>query len=193
LMAFIAESVDSRNHILVALGVIAGLVASVFRFGILDMLVGFAIAVLILWSAIQLVVELVRSKADGAVDLSRYGFWMQDMYENARDRHLQNTILRFAEGGEMRNKTELRERVLRTVDFRDNPWMQAMGLDRQLAAQDHIERLIGETVQNGWVIDSEPVSLSEEGLQYLARSHRAHRRHGRRTPMTGQPDERNKS
>lgn len=39
-MAFITESVDSRNHMIAALGVTAGLVASVLHFGWLDMLVG---------------------------------------------------------------------------------------------------------------------------------------------------------
>lgn len=45
LMAFIAESVDSRNHVIVALAVTAGLAASLLRFGLLDMLVGLAVAV----------------------------------------------------------------------------------------------------------------------------------------------------
>jgi hypothetical protein len=87
LMAFIAESVDSRNHVIVALAVTAGLVASLLHFGLLDMLVGLAVAVLILWSAIDLAVDLMRSSS-GQVDLSRYGFWLQHVYEQGRETYL---------------------------------------------------------------------------------------------------------
>jgi hypothetical protein len=74
LMAFITESVDSRNHVIVAVSVTAGLAASALQFGLLDMVVGLAVALLILWSAIELAVDLLRSSSDGQIDLARYGF-----------------------------------------------------------------------------------------------------------------------
>jgi hypothetical protein len=73
LMTFIAESIDSRNHVIVALSVTAGLAASLLRFGLLDMLVGLVVAILILWSGIQLVIDLLKASSDEKVDLSHYG------------------------------------------------------------------------------------------------------------------------
>jgi hypothetical protein len=96
LMAFIAESVDSRNHVVVALAVTAGLVASLLHFGLLDMLVGLGVAILILWSAIELAIDLVRSSG-GQVDLSRYGFWLQHVYEQGRETYLRDWMLGMAQ------------------------------------------------------------------------------------------------
>jgi hypothetical protein len=182
LMAFITESVDSRNHVIVALGVMAGLIASLLRFGLLDMLVGLAIALLILWSAIELVVDLVRTSADGQVDLTRYGFWLQGVYEQARKRFLKNLAMYLVESRQVRTKPELLERVRRSVDFRDNPWMQAVGLDRQFATDPLIEQTLDEIFRQGWVIDQEPLILSEEGEKYLKKPNR-HRRRRRFSAM----------
>jgi Co/Zn/Cd efflux system component len=106
LMTFIAESVDSRNHVIVALSVIAGLAASLLRFGLLDTLVGLVVAILILWSAIQLVVDLLRSSADEKVDLSHYGFWLLNAYEHFRDSHLREWMLYLVDQREVQTRGE---------------------------------------------------------------------------------------
>lgn len=177
-MAFITESVDSRNHVIVALGVTAGLIASLLRFSLLDMLVGLVVALLILWSAIELVIDLVRSSTDGQVDLTRYGFWLQGVYEDARKGFLRNSALYLVESQQVRTKPELLERLQRFFDFRDNPWMKAVGLDRQIATDALIEQTLDEIIQSGWVIDKEPLILSEEGKNYLNKPNRRHRRGG---------------
>jgi cation diffusion facilitator family transporter len=73
-LALITQSVDSRNHVIVAASVTAGLVASLLRFPLVDTLVGLAVAVLILKSAVELAIETVRSLGEEEVDLSRYKF-----------------------------------------------------------------------------------------------------------------------
>jgi len=50
-LALITQSVDSRNHVIVAASVTVGLIALLLRFPLLDTLVGLAVAVLILKSA----------------------------------------------------------------------------------------------------------------------------------------------
>ena len=59
-LALITQSVDSRNHVIVAAGVTAGLVAALLRYPLLDTLVGLAVALLILKSAVELAVEILR-------------------------------------------------------------------------------------------------------------------------------------
>ena len=56
-LALITQSVDSHNHVIVAAGVTAGLVAALLRYLLLDTLVGLATALLILKSAVELAVE----------------------------------------------------------------------------------------------------------------------------------------
>ena len=169
LMAFITESVDSRNHVIVALGVTAGLVASLLNFGLLDMLVGLAVAVLILWSAVELAVDLLRSSAEKPVDLSHYGFWLQGVYEHRREMYLVDWMLSLVEHQEVRSRDELATQIKQGVDFRDNPWLKSVGLNRQLASDSVIEQGLDKLFSEGWVVDQEPLILSSKGIELLAK------------------------
>ena len=168
-MAFIAESVDARNHVIVALSVTAGLVASLLKFGLLDMLVGLAVALLILWSAIELVADLVKSSSDGKVDLSHYGFWAASMYAHLRDIHLLEWILFLVDQREVRTKADLTDRAHQAFDFRSNPWMKMVGLDRRFASDADIEQVLNDLIQRHWLIDQVPLTISDEGKKYLSK------------------------
>ncbi len=60
-VALITQSIDSRNHVFVALGVTARLAATLLHFSLLDSLVGLAVAILILKSALELGIEVLHS------------------------------------------------------------------------------------------------------------------------------------
>ena len=175
LMAFIAESVDSRNHVIVALSVTAGLVAAQLQFGLLDMLVGLVVALLILWSAVQLIVDLAKSSANEKVDLSHYGFWLLNVYEHFRDTHLKEWMLYLVDQREIRTRDDLVDRAHQAFDFQNNPWMKLIGLDRQFASEAEIKQSLDELFSRGWMIDQEPLAITREGKEYLERQKR-HRR-----------------
>ena len=59
-LALITQSVDSRNHVIIAGSVTAGLIASKLNFPLLDTLVGLVVAGLILQSAVELAMETLR-------------------------------------------------------------------------------------------------------------------------------------
>lgn len=96
-LALITQSVDSRNHVIVAASVTAGLIASRLQFPLLDTLVGMAVAVLILKSAIELAVETVRSLGEEEVDLSRYQMELAGWYERFRQAQLRDWLLYLVE------------------------------------------------------------------------------------------------
>ena len=168
MMAFITESVDSRNHVIIAVSVMAGLLASILRFGILDMLVGTAVAVLILYSAIELAVDLLRSASTGQLNYSHYGFWLQGVYEHFRDAHLRLWILGLIHCGDAQTKGDLIDRAHNAFDFQGNPMMRLLGFDRQFANDKDIDRILDQLISRGWVIDQEPLTMSQEGLISLS-------------------------
>ena len=92
-MALVTQSVDSRNHVIVAASVTAGLVTSLLRFPLLDTLVGLAVALLILKSAVELAAEVVRSLGDEEVDVSRYQFGLVEKYQRFRQVQLCDWML----------------------------------------------------------------------------------------------------
>ena len=168
-LAFVAESVDSRNHVFVAFAVTAGLVASLLRFGLLDAIVGLVVALLIVWSAVQLAVELVRASSGRDADLSRYRLWLGEVFHHASERFLRTVMLSLADGGEVRSRSDLIEGVRRAIDFRGNPWMKAAGLDHQLATDAMLEEVLEESIRGGYILDGNPVRVTETGRQFLAR------------------------
>ena len=83
--ALIAQAVDSRNHAIVAMGVIAGLLATLLEFPLLDTLVGLAVAALILKSGYELAIEMAKSLRGEEVDFSRYELDFVEEYRLFRD------------------------------------------------------------------------------------------------------------
>ena len=97
----------SRNHVIIAASVTAGLIGSLLRFPLLDTLVGLAVAVLILKSAVELAVETVRSLGEEEVDLSRYEFGIVGGYEQFRQAQLRDWMLYLVEKHGVQTRTEL--------------------------------------------------------------------------------------
>ncbi len=91
-MALITQSVDSRDHVIVAVSVTAGLIASLLRFPLLDTLVGLAVAVLILKSVVELTVETLRHLGEEEVDLSRYKTGFLERHEQFRQAQLRKQM-----------------------------------------------------------------------------------------------------
>jgi Co/Zn/Cd efflux system component len=181
-LALITQSVDSRNHVIVAASVTAGLIASLLRFPLLDTLVGLAVAILILKSAVELVIETVRSFGEDAVDLSRFEIGLAELYDQFRQSQLQDWMLyRVATEG-VGTRGELIDQGRQALDFSDHPVLRELGLPQQLRA-DQTERMIGRSMDElfgrGWLVGDEQLSITGAGREHLHRRMRDGKgRHG---------------
>jgi len=148
----IAQSIDSRNHIIVAGGVAAGLVAARFEFMLLDQVVGLAVAILILKAAVELLADLIRSREDGEIDLSKYGF-------SRLDRHRQRQLLRWflfeIQKGEVRTKEEILLKARAANDFSRIVSLRALGLDQPQDQRGRIEAALRALFDEGLVSEVE--------------------------------------
>lgn len=171
-LALITQSVDSRNHVIVAASVTAGLIASLLRFPLLDTLVGLAVAILILKSAVELFIETVRSFGEDAVDLSRYEMGLPEWYDQFRQTQLQDWMLYLVATQEMGTRGELIDQARQALDFSDNPMLRELGLPQQLHA-DQTERMIGrsmdELFERGWLVGDGQLSITDAGREHLHR------------------------
>jgi cation diffusion facilitator family transporter len=169
-MALITQSVDSRNHVIVAVSVTAGLVASLLRFPLLDTLVGLAVAVLILKSAVELTIELVRSLGEEEADLSRYKFGVVELYERFRQAQLRAWMLYLVEKRGVQTCSELVKRAQQALDFSRIPTLRALGLaQQQPRASEMIEQSVAELFERGWLTGEERLSVTEAGREHLSR------------------------
>ena len=168
-VALITQSVDSRNHVIVAASVTAGLIASLLRFSLLDTLVGLAVAILILKSAVELGIETIRSWGEGEADLSRYRMGLVERYAQFRQAQLRDWMLYLVEKEEALTQTELRARAYQAFDFSDNPALRGLGLDRQSEAGELVERSLQELTERGWLVGDERLSVTDAGREHLSR------------------------
>jgi hypothetical protein len=171
-LALITQSVDSRNHVIVAASVTAGLVAALLHFPLLDTLVGLAVAVLILKSAIELAVETVRSLGAEEVDLSRYEMELAGWYERFRRAQLRDWMLYLVEKRGVRTRGELIAEAQRALDFSDNPMLRELGVRQPPQVGDLVEQSAAELFERGWLQDDGGLRVTDAGRERLQRQMR---------------------
>lgn len=128
IMALTTQSVDSRNHIIVAASVTTGLVASLLRFPMLDTLVGLGVALLILKSAVELAVEIVRSLGEEEIDLSRFQLGIDAPFHRFLQAQLRDWMLYLVDKQGVATRAELVARASQALDFNEIPALRAMAL-----------------------------------------------------------------
>jgi cation diffusion facilitator family transporter len=168
-VSIITQSVDSRNHVIVALSVTAGLIASLLRFSLLDTLVGLVVAILILKSGVELGIEVIRSLREGDVDLDRYKMGLVERYAQFRQNQLRDWMLYLVEKEKVLTADELRARACQALDFSDNPALRGFGLDRQSDTSELIEQSLQELSDRGWLAGNEQLSVTDAGREHLRR------------------------
>ena len=167
-MALITQSVDSRNHVIVSIGVIAGLVAAYLQFALLDTLVGLAIALLILKSALELALETIRSFGEEEIDLSRFEFGITAQYEQFRQAQLSDWMLYLVEKQGIEARAELVDRARRALDFNRIAATRAMGISQHPPdVEELIERCVADLIDSGRLTGEERLAVTELGKQRL--------------------------
>ncbi len=142
----IAQSIDSRNHIIVAGGVAAGLVAAKYNIMLLDQLVGLIVAVLILKGAVELLIDLLRSSGEEELDLSKYGFQRLDRH---RHRQFVRWFLYEIEKERITSREEMFKEAYAATDFNQIASLRALGLAEQRGREQKIEAAAQEVFTRG--------------------------------------------
>lgn len=168
-MTLITQSVDSRNHVIVGLSVTVGLIASLLQFSLLDTLVGLAVALLILKSAVELGIETIRSLKDEEIDLSRYRIGLVDQYAQFRQAQLRDWMLYLVDRKEVNTLSALRARARQAFDFTANAALRGLGLDQADEVDKQIDQSLRDLYERGWLTGDERLALSDAGRDHLSR------------------------
>ena len=168
-MALITQSVDSRNHVIVAASVTAGLVASLLQFPLLDTLVGLTVALLILKSAVELAIETVRSLGAEEMYLSRYKMGLAEWHQRFRQAQLRDWMLSVVQNQMTQTRSEPIAQSHQPVDFSSNPMLRELGLAQQPHVAEIIEQSLTELFERGWLVGDERLSVTDVGREHLRR------------------------
>ena len=167
-LALIAQSVDSRNHILVALGVVAGLLTAPLGITLIDSIVGLVVALLILRSALELVVELARTRAGGEPDLSRFGFGLGDWFERRRRERFRDWMLYLVANEGLSDPVALVARAEAALIAQDNPLTRELAPARIMPTATASQTL-AELRELRWVEGDSRLAVTGAGLRRLRR------------------------
>ena len=166
-VALITQSIDSRNHVIVGVSVTAGLVAALLNFGLLDALVGLAVAILILKSAVELAIELIRSLNGEDVDFTHYKFGVVKRYKDFRQNQFCQWMLYVVNENGSLPYPELVARARQTLDFSDNTVLSTIGLNQDLGEQGLVEQSLRQLFERGWLDGEDEVTLTSAGRKQL--------------------------
>ena len=166
-VSLITQSIDSRNHVIVAIGVIAGLVSSLFNFKLLDPIIGLIIAVIILKSALELLIEIFKTRSEGDVDLSQYKIFLADSYENIRKNQIKNWILYLVDKHQVNTKQELMDRVKQSLNFRKNVVLREVGLADSHWHEEIVEPVYEQLISEKLLEEEENIEITGKGQTYI--------------------------
>jgi hypothetical protein len=127
-IALITQYVDSRNHVVVAASIIAGLIGSLYDAAILDTLVGLGVALIIFRSAGELLTEMVKSIGGDGRNLTRHKLPFSERYQAFRRSQLRDWLLYKVGNGEATTMEGLRELGSKAYDFSNNPMLRELGV-----------------------------------------------------------------
>jgi len=162
-MAFITQSIDSRNHVIVAGGVLCGLVAVLLHIWLLDALIGVTVAILILKNGLELVVELIRSRSDEGSNLSRYEIGWLRKYQQFKQDQLRDWLLYLVCTDQAHTRHDLLQQASTALDFEQYPALNAFVGGYQSYTPEIIEHSLAELIERGWLAGDETLQVTPAG------------------------------
>lgn len=192
-LTLLAQSMDSRNHLLVAVGVAASLLAAALGLPLLDLLIGALIAVIILKGAVELLIDLIKNRGDEeGIDLSQYGF---RIFEKYRERQLKSWLLYLVEEEGVCTRAEIEDEARISIDFEKISQLKAIGLAESDGIKEKALQMVNHLFEEGCLEKEEgkesgekgEIKVSEKGKSYLDRAMRKLDRHGSPSGQSGIP------
>jgi len=171
-MALITQSVDSRNHIIVAVSVLIGFLFISINIYIVDVLVGFFVAMLIMKSGIELAVELAKSLRGEELDFGQYQLGLSKKYDQFRVNQFRDWLLYMTTQKKIIDRSDLMEIGRDSSEFNDNPALNALGFTKLPNASTLITEACDELFNRQWIAEKQgrlvPTQIGHERLaKYL--------------------------
>ena len=162
--ALITQSVDSRNHVFAAISVTAGLVAALLDFVWLDIVVGLVVAILIMKSAVELLIELI--KRAGGEETDSYGKFA--FYANFKSREYRRWMLGTIAEHDFASEEELIAYVKTQLDTRGNRTLMAFDKDVFTEMDSTVAQCLASLIEDECIVIGDTIELTEKGVILLA-------------------------
>jgi Co/Zn/Cd efflux system component len=149
-LVLISQSVDSKNHIYVALGVITGAIFSVFGIYLVDAFVGGFIAMRILVDGIRLSKETMASIRGEEVDLKNYEAPFEKQWKSSKLETFRTWLLYSVKELKLKTRDELIQELERTFKPKYVPILTELkfSLGKGFDFEESFDNLVDPLVEN---------------------------------------------
>jgi cation diffusion facilitator family transporter len=165
-LALISQSIDSKNHIYVAAGVIVGALFSIFGIHFVDALIGGFIAVRILVDGVELSKETIASIKGEEVDLGKYEVPLERHWRLSKLETFRTWILYSVKELKLKTRAELVDELKATFKpeyvpiLSEYKFMLGEGVDFAGSFDDFVKPLLEEGLLSK---DDEEFVITEKG------------------------------
>jgi Co/Zn/Cd efflux system component len=169
-LVLISQSVDSKNHIYVALGVITGAIFSIFGLHFVDPFVGGFVATRILLDGIKLSKETIASIKGEKINLKKYGIPLERHWELSKLETFRTWILYSVKELELNTRDELVQELERTFKPKYVPILTEFkfSLGKGFDFDESFDTLVNPLVENGLLVKRNGAFfITEEGKKSI--------------------------
>ena len=169
-LVLISQSVDSKNHIYVALGVITGAIFSIFGIYFVDAFVGGFVAARILVDGIKLSKETIASIKGEEVDLKKYEIPFERQWEMSKLETFRTWILYSVKELKLNTKDELIRELERTFKPKYVPILTEFkfSLGKGFDFEGSFDTLVNPLVDNNLLVKRNgDLLITEEGRKRI--------------------------
>ncbi len=167
-LSLISQSIDSKNHVFIAIAVLIGIVFARFNIFIVDSIVALCVAIMILKSAIGLAIETLKVAKGADLDISRFVRIEERIVENHRNNYLKGWILFSLQ--ETNRREEIAARYADSFSTEGLPFVDQFGFLKGYDFTKNLDSLFNELVEKGLVVNKEGgYFLTKEGEKALRR------------------------
>jgi len=166
-MTLITQSVDSRNHVIVAISVTAGLIGTITGNVKIDTYVGLGVALLILKSALELLIELIKNIGEEEPEVSKIKIPLEKRLNNFRRTQLRDYLLYMISKGGSESFEDVKEIGRKALDFTNNPLLREIGITEPPTREEDIDIILNELTSQGFITEKPVLSLTEKGNKQL--------------------------
>ncbi len=164
--SLVTQSVDSRNHLIVASSVVIGMLASLANFPIIDILVGVVVAGLILKGAFDLVLEILDQDSED----SKYGMFKigKNLYEERLKKYCLIKIEK-----ERKSYNSWVQEIKEELDFTDNITLEGIGMQQAKYEVPQIKILLDSLIEEKLVEkDNDNLILTSQGKEKIKKAYK---------------------
>ncbi len=165
--AVLTQSFDSQNHVLTSLGVLISLILSKAGLVWPDIIIGLLIAILIMKSAFQLGLDLIRSNRGDEFNFNAYQPKIMTFYNWLEIKQLKRWVLVFIHNHRPIDLQNLKQQATAALDFRNNVTLQYIGKNQPGNFPEKVETAFNKLKQDNLITISDRINITEHGQKYL--------------------------